>query len=548
MAAVPDQRSTPPSPAGIVYVAGSGRSGSTLLDVLLNGHPDIVGLGEVHRLSLDPEHLACGDGHPVNKSPFWHEVIAAVCDRMGVDQEHWSDALPTVADSGHGWSARVLDGLLLAETLPGGRALTGAEPLASYLTRVRNSLLFIDEAARCEGASWAIDSGKNPGRLRGLAIVRPDLRVVYLVRDGRAIAVSNRRREGTPVEVSARRLRAQDLKVRAAMHGIPEQHRLVVRFEDLCEEPERELTRICELLGLPFAREMVAPPPERRFQIPGNEWLVDLAGRPVTIRGHDEWRSSWTDRDETAFAPAASVQARYGYRADGTGSVVSPAVTTTSPTTARPPTTKRVNLGCGLNAVDGWLNLDRSPSIVLQRLRPLRSLLVKVGVLSAAHEAEWPESVQRHDVLTGVPLPDGGAEAIYSSHMLEHLFFDQAQRVLVDCRRALTRGGVLRLALPDAEAMAQAFVERGGTDWEVALEFNRELNAFPLVHPSRRQLPARLLGSSGAHKWQPTPALVEHMLREAGFDEVRRCAFREGTLPDLDLVEHREASFFLEAR
>lgn len=211
------------------------------------------------------------------------------------------------------------------------------------------------------------------------------------------------------------------------------------------------------------------------------------------------------------------------------------------------PAPVRVNLGCGLNAVDGWLNLDRSPGILLQRLRPVRSLLVRVGVLSSAHQAEWPSSVQRHDVTTGLPVPDGGAECIYSSHMLEHIFFDQARAVLVDCRRALAAGGVLRLALPDAEAIAQAFV-RLGDDWEAALDYNRDLNAFPLSAPTRRQLPARLLGSSGAHKWQPTTALVTHILHEAGFEDVCPFGFREGTLPDLDRVEHRVESFFLEAR
>jgi hypothetical protein len=49
------------------------------------------------------------------------------------------------------------------------------------------------------------------------------------------------------------------------------------------------------------------------------------------------------------------------------------------------------------------------------------------------------------------------------------------------------------------------------------------------------------------HRWQPTPALAEGMLGTAGFIGVRRCSFRSGSFPDLENVETREESFFVEA-
>ena len=39
-------------PVTIIYIAGIGHSGSTLLDVLLGSHPDICGVGEIGRLFL----------------------------------------------------------------------------------------------------------------------------------------------------------------------------------------------------------------------------------------------------------------------------------------------------------------------------------------------------------------------------------------------------------------------------------------------------------------------------------------------------------------
>lgn len=96
----------------------------------------------------------------------------------------------------------------------------------------------------------------------------------------------------------------------------------------------------------------------------------------------------------------------------------------------------KVNLGCGLDAVDGWLNLDRSPSVLLRRFGPLKSLLHRVGVLADAHMVEWPNSVVRHDVQKGLPVADGSVEAIYTSHMLEHLPLPVVRDVLRECRRA----------------------------------------------------------------------------------------------------------------
>ena len=62
----------------LIYVGGSGRSGSTLLDLLLNNSSEVQSLGEVHRLNwyarTDKEPCTCGA--PVFECPFWLQVQA----------------------------------------------------------------------------------------------------------------------------------------------------------------------------------------------------------------------------------------------------------------------------------------------------------------------------------------------------------------------------------------------------------------------------------------------------------------------------------------
>jgi len=206
-----------------------------------------------------------------------------------------------------------------------------------------------------------------------------------------------------------------------------------------------------------------------------------------------------------------------------------------------------LNVGCGPFAAEGWVNIDRSPNVLLDRFRPLKHVLRRIGVLAEEHMAPWPRSIVYSDACKGLPYPDASAVAIYSSHMLEHLYFDQAQKALREFRRLITPTGILRLALPDSEKLASSFLsglQAGGSD--ASLEFIRGLNAHPLVGPSGLRRLSDKLGSS-MHRWQPTRALVSWMVADAGFVNVQQRQFLEGDLPDLATVEHRQESFFVEA-
>lgn len=62
----------------LVLLIGSGRSGSTLIDLIVNMHPKVVGLGELSNWNTKvfEEYCACGD--IVKSCPFWSKVISKV--------------------------------------------------------------------------------------------------------------------------------------------------------------------------------------------------------------------------------------------------------------------------------------------------------------------------------------------------------------------------------------------------------------------------------------------------------------------------------------
>lgn len=204
----------------------------------------------------------------------------------------------------------------------------------------------------------------------------------------------------------------------------------------------------------------------------------------------------------------------------------------------------RLNLGSGPVAIPGWINIDRSPNVVLDRVPMVKHLLLKAGVLNEGHRAAWDSSIVRSDI-RGLPYATESVDVAYSSHTLEHLYLAEAKQVLAEAARVLKPEGVLRLALPDATALARDLLARPD-DGNAARMFNERLLAHPASRPS---LLERLRDMAGGHihRWQPTPALVTSMLREAGFAHITTRIYREGSCPDLDRVETRPESFFLEA-
>lgn len=208
----------------------------------------------------------------------------------------------------------------------------------------------------------------------------------------------------------------------------------------------------------------------------------------------------------------------------------------------------RLNLGCGLNAPPGWINIDYSFGQLFSEHPRLRHFLRRIGLLTTEHMVSWPPNVVRHNLVKGLPFPERSATAIYSSHTLEHLYLDDAVRLLRECLRVLESGAYLRLALPDAEEFAARLLSgEGGEAKNPGLAFNESLNAHPLVSPSWQQRIRSLVGAP-PHRWQPTRDLLSELLADVGFCDVTFPPFREGEFPDLERIEHRKQSFFVQAR
>ena len=173
-----------------------------------------------------------------------------------------------------------------------------------------------------------------------------------------------------------------------------------------------------------------------------------------------------------------------------------------------------LNFGCGETTHPDWTNLDASP--------------VSPDVIA-------------HDLRRRFPFADGAFDAVYGSHVLEHLEPDAASRLLGECHRILRSGGILRIVVPDLEAIARLYLdslERAASgdseaafryDWMMLELYDQALRTLSGGHMAA-QLSGRLEESRarfiesriGAEAARPAPPGVPGVRRPGLWRALRR--------------------------
>ena len=181
--------------------------------------------------------------------------------------------------------------------------------------------------------------------------------------------------------------------------------------------------------------------------------------------------------------------------------------------------------------------------------RPRLRRLVKASRLApgSLFEAEWPPNILVHDLRKPLPFRDGFATAVYGSHVLEHLYFAEAKRLLAECFRVLEPGGALRLVVPDLRAIVSEYLgERPFADGSGAASpadrMNERLSLRP-AEPPKGSFLYRLYSAATElhwHKWMYDADSLAAHVRAAGFEDVGEMAYNESRIAGIEEVERRE--------
>ncbi len=177
-----------------------------------------------------------------------------------------------------------------------------------------------------------------------------------------------------------------------------------------------------------------------------------------------------------------------------------------------PLTPVRLNWGCGLKPVPGWINSD----------------------IRHVDGVDLP-----CDILEGLPLPDCSIDYIVSIHALHDIVWMQLPRALEELRRVLKPGGALRLALPDMDRAIDAYLRKDGSYFYVPDEHARSVGSKFITQ----------IIWYGSTRTPFTFDFVEELLGAAGFTNITRCAFKQtrSRYPAIvDLDDRERETMFIE--
>ena len=305
----------------VVYIAGDARSGSTLLDLILDQIPGFAAVGELNYIwerGLVKNEL-CGCGNPFRDCEFWQRVGQEAFggwDRVNAPE---MAALAQSVTRLRHWPLLFLSGLQRASF---------KRMVQEYASQMERLYLAVPEVS---GSSVVVDSSKSPS----LAMLLPEMpsvrhRMIHLVRDSRGVAFSWTRHvlrsdeaQGSYMPTFApwhssivwmiKNLEHHLMKAR----GIPH---LFLRYESLVRSTRREVERVLDYVDVPVGRDLSFLDEDaidliENHTVSGNPMRFRRGRMPLRV--DDEWRRAMRfGQRATVSILTAPLLLAYGYRGE----------------------------------------------------------------------------------------------------------------------------------------------------------------------------------------------------------------------------------------
>ncbi|MDA8269778.1 MAG: sulfotransferase [Actinomycetota bacterium] len=325
----------PPFP----LIVGCGRSGTTLLTVMLDSHPDLAIPAETGGFVLEfcgvhvrsdgrttPRSALGTDGAPAGPasdagsgSPEFGiatTIRPSEVDAGAESSKHYDDAtIGTLLDELERWDRYRWWGIDREQAMAGMRS-------AGVCSRTDVVRGIYAEYARNQGKHRYGDKTPNHVlHMTTLADLFPEAVFVHLVRDGRSVALALRDTSFGPRTITetatywAQRVNAG----RAAGHALGDRRYIEIRYEDLVADPERALRQITARIDLDFDPAMLdyAAAATRQLDMSPKPAEDRSLAMPLT-RGLRDWRTGMSPADAAAFELLAGrTLRRHGYPLSG---------------------------------------------------------------------------------------------------------------------------------------------------------------------------------------------------------------------------------------
>lgn len=202
----------------VPFIVGAGRSGTTLLRLMLDAHPEMAIPPET---GFIPAALTASQASENPQEDFVQAVVQF---------ETWDDLNISAAEY-----RTALDSL---------RPFTFSDGVRTFYQLY---------AARHGKRRWGDKTPLYALHLPKIAAALPEARFIHMIRDGRDVALSIRPlwfAPGQDIQTLARDWK-QLIETTRELSGCVRNY-LEIRYEDLVRDPERELAKVCQFINLPY--------------------------------------------------------------------------------------------------------------------------------------------------------------------------------------------------------------------------------------------------------------------------------------------------------
>lgn len=263
----------------VIYIASAAHSGSTLLDLMLNAHPEIISVGEVLKLGLikikkhgELKFTRCScRAASLRECDFWSSV----------------DTQTMQAERKSLWELDLRD-------------------YHNFDTRHAPNLALFRAISKASGKDFVVDSSKMPRRLAYLmGFDELEIYPIHLVRDPKGQVNSVIHKLGLfKAIVHYEIVNEQICRI---LKSVPHS---VVGYEDLVLQPERTLQSVLEPLGLTFNPRQLAWAEQPKHSVAGNHIRRQQTSELIL---DEKWKSGLSSVQKLAI-DICTMRSRGGHR------------------------------------------------------------------------------------------------------------------------------------------------------------------------------------------------------------------------------------------
>ncbi len=269
----------------VIMIVGDGHSGSTLLDLILDSHSKIVGVGELSHYSkyLNSKKGVCSCGSRIVDCSFWQDVFD------GIDYSKFQRFYrPTVQfllnikkDFYIGSSKKIINILENIRIM---------EKVYSRILIYSKKKIIVDSSKSFDRAEALIHHSNNL-----------DILLVHLVRDGRGVTYSNIRIGRSPI-FFIKKWGLVNLKIEIIKKRNNNIKKIFILYEDFVENPKIVLEYILNQVDLHFEDGMLNFRDKVHHQPSGNLNLrITTKNKSSRIEKDKKWEKEMSIKDKIVF-------------------------------------------------------------------------------------------------------------------------------------------------------------------------------------------------------------------------------------------------------